>query len=52
VRDGQAIVLFGFDQTRDTLDSAAGLGGASRASRGERQLVVIVMQVNAGGQDG
>ena len=52
VRDGQAIVLFGFDQTRDTLDGVVGLGGASRTSRGERQLVVIVMQVNTGSQDG
>jgi type IVB pilus formation R64 PilN family outer membrane protein len=52
VRDGQAIVLFGFDQSRDTLDSSVGLGGASRASHGERQLVVIVMQVSAGNQDG
>ena len=52
VRDGQAIVLFGYDQTRDTLDGVVGLGGASRTSRGERQLVVIVMQVNTGSQDG
>ncbi len=48
MRDGEAIVLFGFDQSRDTLDTAMHLAGASRASRTERQMVVIVIQVNGG----
>lgn len=51
VRDGQAIVLFGFDQNRDTANTAAGIGGASTASRSERQMVVIVMQVSGGLKD-
>jgi type IVB pilus formation R64 PilN family outer membrane protein len=48
VKDGQAVVLFGFDQNRDTIDTAAGIGGGSKAGRSERQMVVIVMQVNGG----
>lgn len=51
VRDGQSIVLFGFDQTRDTTDTAMGIGGASRASGASRQMVVIVMQVNGGNKN-
>ena len=48
MRDGEAIVLFGFDQSRDTSDAAASVGGASRAARSERQMLVIVIQVNGG----
>lgn len=48
VKDGQSIVLFGFDQNRSTSDTAAGIGGASKGARAERQMVVIVMQVNGG----
>ncbi len=48
MRDGEAIVLFGFDQSRDTLDNAISMSGASRAGRTERQMVVIVIQVNGG----
>ena len=48
LRDGEAIVLFGFDQNRDQADSAASLAGASRSGRSERQMVVIVIQVNGG----
>ena len=51
VRDGQAIVLFGFDQSRDTANTAAGIGSGSLASRSERSMVVIVMQVNGGAKD-
>lgn len=51
VRDGQAIVLFGFDQSRDTANTAAGLGGSSLASRSERSMMVIVMQVNGGSKN-
>jgi type IVB pilus formation R64 PilN family outer membrane protein len=51
VKDGQSIVLFGFDQNRDTTDTAMGLGNASRAARSERQMIVIVMQVNGGRKD-
>jgi type II secretory pathway component GspD/PulD (secretin) len=48
VRDGQSIVLFGFDQNRDTADSAASIGGASKSGASQRQMMVIVMQVNGG----
>lgn len=51
VKDGQSIVLFGFDQNRDTTDTAIGLGSASKSARSERQMVVIVMQVNGGRKD-
>lgn len=48
VRDGQSIVLFGFDQDRTTLDNAINTGGASAATASARQMVVIVMQVSGG----
>lgn len=48
MRDGEVIVLFAFDENRDTADSALSLGGASLTGRGERSLVVIVMQVSGG----
>ena len=48
VRDGQSIVLFGFDQDRTTLDNAINTGGASAATALARQMVVIVMQVSGG----
>lgn len=51
VKDGQSIVLFGFDQNRDSMDTALGIGNASRAARAERQMVVIVMTVNGGRKD-
>lgn len=49
MRDGESIVLFGFDQSRDSTDRALSLGGASATARTGRELIVIVMQV-AGGQ--
>lgn len=48
VRDGEVIVLFANDQKRDSADTSFGLGGASRAGRGERKMMVIVMQVSGG----
>lgn len=52
MRDGEVIVLFAFDQNRDSADTALSIGGASRAGRGERSLVVIVMQVSGGRKNG
>lgn len=52
VKDGQAIVLFGFDDSRDGVDSSTNLGGASKAAHSERQMIVIVMQVNTGEKNG
>lgn len=52
VRDGQSIVLFGFDQDRTSADSNLSMGGASTASTKSRQMVVIVMQVSGGQKNG
>jgi type IVB pilus formation R64 PilN family outer membrane protein len=48
VQDGQSIVLFGFDQHRDTTERSLGLGGASKTGTAQRQMIVIVLQVNGG----
>lgn len=48
LNDGQAIVLFGFDEQSDGLSQALSWGGASIASNKARQMVVIVVEVNAG----
>ena len=51
VNDGQAIVLFGFDQNRDSSGASAGFAGASKVIQSERQMVVIVIQVNGGSKN-
>lgn len=51
VKDGEAIVLFGFDQNRDSLDAATSFSGLSRSGSSNRQMVVIVIQVNAGAKN-
>ncbi len=51
VKDGQSIVLFGFDQNRNTLDTNGNLGGASKAGTTQRQMMVIVMTVNGGSKN-
>lgn len=51
VRDGQAIVLFGSDSQRNGVDSALHPGGYSKAATKERQMLVIVVQVNTGAKD-
>ncbi len=51
VRDGQAIVLFGSDSQRNGIDSALHPGGYSKAAVKERQMLVIVVQVNTGAKD-
>jgi type IVB pilus formation R64 PilN family outer membrane protein len=48
VNDGEAIVLFGYDEQRDTMNDAKAVNGVSAASHNERQMIVIVMQVNTG----
>ncbi|MCU6502309.1 hypothetical protein LPN04_31390 [Rugamonas sp. A1-17] len=48
VKDGQAIVLFGFDDKSDSIDSTINPGGASKAAHAQRQMLVIVMQINTG----
>jgi len=51
VRDGQTLVLFGFEQQRSGSDGNLSLLGASRVSSGSRVLRVIVMQVFGGSKD-
>jgi len=45
VRDGESIVLFGFEQNRTTADRALGLGGGGVNDSRNRQVIVIVMDV-------
>jgi hypothetical protein len=51
VRDGQTLVLFGFEQTRSGMDGSVSLLGASRVATGKRSLRVIVMQIHGGNKD-
>ena len=48
VNDGQAIVLFGYDEQRSGADSALTWGGFSKSNAQARQMMVIVLQVNSG----
>lgn len=48
VKDGQSIVLFGFESDRNSADSAATVGSFSRLANQQRNLLVIVMQVFGG----
>lgn len=48
LKDGQAIVLFGYGEQRDGVDSALHPAGYSKAATKTRQLTVIVVQVNTG----
>lgn len=48
VRDGQTLVLFGFEQDRNGVDSAIGLGGGSKNAEANRSMMVIVMEVYSG----
>lgn len=49
LKDGQSVVLFGFDQTRTAADSNASLGSLSHTGKQDRSMTVIVMQVYGGG---
>lgn len=51
LKDGQSIVLFGFESGRSAHDKSYGLTGASRNANGERQMMVIVMEVFSGSKD-
>ena len=48
VQDGQAIVLFGYDEQRSGVDSANTIAGYSKSNSQSRQMMVIVLQVNTG----
>lgn len=52
VRDSEVIVLFSFDQNRDTVDTRFSTSGASRTGHSERSMTVIVMQVSGGRRNG
>ena len=45
VRDGESIVLFGFEQARDSIDKTLGLTGGGANTARQRQVMVIVMDV-------
>ncbi|MCL4682876.1 MAG: hypothetical protein KJZ92_16625, partial [Rhodocyclaceae bacterium] len=51
VRDGESIVLFGFDSDRNATQEAAGIGNLSKTAHTQRNLLVIVMQVFGGQKD-
>lgn len=48
VRDGESIVLFGFDQERNEHNNSAGITALGAAGSGQRQITVIVMEVYGG----
>ncbi|WP_164932028.1 secretin N-terminal domain-containing protein [Janthinobacterium sp. 17J80-10] len=48
LKDGQSIVLLGFEQERAQLDKATGLTGISKNAGSDRNLMVIVMEVFSG----
>lgn len=52
LRDGQAVLLFGFDQERQSESGIDGLLSVSRAARNERNLNVVLIQVNTGAKHG
>mgnify|MGYP003603093668 FL=1 len=52
LRDGQAVLLFGFDQERKSEIGSDGVVSVSRASRNERNLNVVLIQVNTGAKNG
>lgn len=45
VRDGESIVLFGFEQDRKSADNSLGIGGGGSNTSRNRQAIVIVMDV-------
>lgn len=49
VKDGQSIMLFGFDQNRAQDNSGTGLLSWSRAASNSRTMTVILIQVSTGG---
>ncbi|WP_198970940.1 Type II secretory pathway component PulD-like protein [Xylophilus sp. ASV27] len=52
LKDGDAIVLFGYDSGNDEVAGQISLAGASQRGRGDRTMSVIVMQVYGGQKNG
>jgi type IVB pilus formation R64 PilN family outer membrane protein len=48
LKDGQSIVLLGFEQERAQADKVSGMSGISRNAGADRNLMVIVMEVYSG----
>lgn len=48
VKDGQSIVLFGFETNRSEAQRALGITGGGANATGNRQMIVIVMEVFSG----
>lgn len=48
LNDGQSIVLFGFDEERNAQAKSLSVAGLSKSSSTNRDMVVIVLQVNTG----
>jgi type IVB pilus formation R64 PilN family outer membrane protein len=51
LRDGQSVVLFGYEDERASTDGSLGLGNVGRTARGNRTVRVIQLQVFGGGGD-
>jgi len=51
LRDGQAIVLFGYENGRTAAAKSASFSGASHTASQEKLMSVIVMQVYGGGRE-
>lgn len=49
LRDGQSLVLFGYDQDQSTQNTGASMSSFSKNADKKRQMTVIVMQVHTGG---
>lgn len=52
LKDGDSIVLFGFDSGSDESNGNTGMTGLSKLGKGERKMSVIVMQVSGGRKNG
>lgn len=48
VKDGQSLVLFGFEQERNQRDSTKGMPSFGKSAGAERTLMVIVLEVHSG----
>lgn len=48
LRDGESIVLFGYEQERAAQTSRRGFSSASKAADGERNMLVIILEVFGG----
>lgn len=52
LKDGQALMLFAFDQERQTNSDANGVISVSRSAVSDRSMNVVLIQVNTGAKNG